>query len=105
MEALRGNRDEAFCCARKFLEIPGMSRDAWRGANPSATLAFVHTWTGDKAAACDEITRLLQVPVDPIDRFPGRYPCHSHSGAWSSVAAITFRSVWPDSVENTNWYV
>ena len=78
MEALRGNRDEALSCARKLLEDPVTSRDAWRGVNFAATLAFVHTWTGDKAAACDEIARMLQAPVYPYYALNNVYVLRLH---------------------------
>ena len=65
MEALRGNREEALRCARTFSENPRMARDAWYGANAMAALVYVHAWTGDLAGACDELARLLQVPVYP----------------------------------------
>jgi tetratricopeptide (TPR) repeat protein len=78
-EAFLGHRDEALRYARRAIELQPESLDAWRGPRRSASLAFVHAWTGDKERAIAEYARLLRVPwsglnVHEMERHPAYAP-------------------------------
>ncbi len=67
MEALLGHRDEALRAVRRAMELEPESANAATGPQRSASLAFVHAWTGDKDAAIAEYARLLRVPFSGLN--------------------------------------
>jgi hypothetical protein len=64
-----GDRDEAFRCARKPIELVPESSDAWVGPDYRSALAFVHAWAGDTDRAIEEYAHLLRnPPTAPLDQ-------------------------------------
>jgi TolB-like protein/cytochrome c-type biogenesis protein CcmH/NrfG len=66
IEALLGHKDEALAAARKALEIMPESRDALTGPYHRWGLVVALAWTGEKEAACAELSRLLAEPWNGI---------------------------------------
>ena len=62
IEALLGHKDEALAAARHALELMPESRDALAGPTHRWALVVALAWTGEKEAACAELSRLLAGP-------------------------------------------
>jgi tetratricopeptide (TPR) repeat protein len=67
VEALRGNKDEAFHSVQKAVALATANADATSGAVYGSSLAFVHAWTGDKDRAIAEYSRLLRLPFSGLN--------------------------------------
>ena len=66
IEALLGHKDEALAAARKALELLPESRDALMGPYNRWGLVVALAWTGEKEAACAELSRLLERPWNGV---------------------------------------
>jgi len=62
VESLLGHKDDALAAARRSIELLPGSVDALSGASGRWALVIALAWTGDKEAACAELSRLLSAP-------------------------------------------
>ena len=65
IEALLAHKAEALAAAQQARTLMPDSLDALNSRGPRGALAFVYTWTGDKAAACAELRQLLATGGQP----------------------------------------
>ncbi len=62
IESMLGHKDEALAAAHRSLELVPESRDTLSGTGSRSGLVVALAWTGEKEAACAELSRLLAEP-------------------------------------------
>ena len=63
IDAALGRKEDAVHDARRAVDLLPLEKDPLTHAELMKNLAVVYAWTGEKDAALNELTELLQIPA------------------------------------------
>ena len=70
IHAVLGQKDAAFQCVKRAIDLKAISQDAYEGGRLRGKLAFAKAWTGDKTGAVSDYAELLRMPYSSRNGVP-----------------------------------